>query len=68
MNDLTGQAKDQMNKLVPGSAAATPPPGGIAVNPASIVLRGQWVKTEEDKDFILFDPLDQAYDLTFCDK
>lgn len=43
-------------------------PGAVKVSPASIVIKGQWVKNEEGKDLILFDPSDQAYDVMFADK
>lgn len=56
------QAKqaDDGAKKAEGDAAAEVP-GAVKVNPASIVIKGQWVKNEDGKDLILFDPTDQAY-------
>ena len=43
-------------------------PGAMKVNPASIVIKGQWVKNEEGKDMILMDPTDQPYEVIYADR
>ena len=40
----------------------------MKVSPASIVLRGQWVKNEKGKDLIVIDPTDQAYSVVYADR
>lgn len=61
ISGASGLVTDQMKKLgIAGAEQQKKKP--------PIVIKGQWVKNEEGKDLIMFDPTEQEYEVIWADR